>query len=319
MNHPLVSIVCLCHNQARFVSEALHSVFSQTYPNIQLIVVDDASTDNSVAVISEFKSAHPEMEVIFLTNNAGNCKAFNKALALVRGDYVIDFAADDILMPDRVQKQVDFFSNLDAAYGVVFTDATYVNENGRVVKNHYEDLARKKLVKTIPQGDVYRFIIDRYFISSPTMMVRRQVFHELKGYDEALSYEDFDFWVRSSRIFKYGFLNERLTQVRMSPGSMSSGWYRPGDKQLHSTYLVCRKIAELNRTPEEHRALVRRLRYELRQSVFSENVHEAKLFHHFLVELKEAEFADHFLKILNAFRLPLLPLRKWYHKFRYNL
>jgi hypothetical protein len=202
---------------------------------------------------------------------------------------------------------------------VVFTDATYVNEEGRFLRDHYDYLFRKGLLKTIPQGDVYSRIIACYFVCSPTMIVRKKVLDEMSGYDETLSYEDFDFWIRSARNYKYGFLDRKLTKVRRITRSMSTGWYKQGDKQLYSTYLVCKKIASLNRTEEEHKALATRLKYELRQSVFSENFYEADLFYDFLKEIGRAAAVDEFLHTVNKLKLPLSCLRRWYHKLRFGL
>jgi glycosyltransferase involved in cell wall biosynthesis len=318
MNLPLVSVVCLCHNQEAFVEEAVYSVLRQSYPNIQLIIVDDASTDGSVARIKSIVSANPTMEVLLLQENCGNCKAFNRGLVLARGEFIVDFAADDVMMPERIARQVEFFSTLDSSYGVVFTNALYINEKGKVLRDHYLYLFHKNLLKAIPQGDVYRDVVSTYFISSPTMLVRRRVMDELKGYDESLTYEDFDFWVRSARIFKYGFLNERLTKVRRIQRSMSTGWYKPGDKQLHSTYLVCKKVLALNRNGEDNLALAKRLKYELRQSVFSQNFEEADLFYGLLKEIRHVGAFEYFLFVINKLKLPLSFLRTLYHKLKYN-
>jgi glycosyltransferase involved in cell wall biosynthesis len=317
MQKPLVSVVCLCYNQARFVEEAINSVLAQTYANIQLIVVDDASTDNSAAIIREIASKHPTIEHLLLPENLGNCRAFNRALPLARGEFIIDLAADDVFMPDRIERQVEIFSSLDDSFGVVFTDAIYIDEDGKFLREHYAYLFRKNLLKGIPEGDVYRHVLTRYFICSPTMMVRKKVMDDLHGYDESLSYEDFDFWVRSSRIYRYAYLDLKLTKVRRSARSMSVGWYRQGDRQLHSTYLVCRKALTLNRTEEDHRALAWRLKYELRQSVFSENHQEAGLFYALLRQTGRAGVADHLLFQLNKLGLPLAYLRRWYHRMRY--
>lgn len=318
LKKPLVSVVCLCYNQARFVEEAINSVRSQTYDNIQLIVVDDASTDNSAAIIQQIVSKHPSIEYLLLPENVGNCAAFNRGLALAKGEFIIDLAADDVFMPERIERQVEFFSTLDASYGVVFTDAIYIDERGKFLREHYAYLFWKKLLKAIPEGDVYRHVLSRYFICSPTMMVRKQVMDELHGYDETLSYEDFDFWVRSSRNYRYAYLDRKLTKVRRSARSMSTGWYRQGDRQLHSTYLVCKKALLLNRTEEDHRALALRLKYELRQSVFSENRAEADQFYIFLRETGRSGVVDRLLWLLNKFRLPLSYLRHWYHRIKYN-
>jgi glycosyltransferase involved in cell wall biosynthesis len=315
--NPLVSIICLCYNHAHFIEEAIRSVLSQTYSNIQLIIVDDASTDDSATIIHKLIDQHPHVEVLFLKENLGNCKAFNQGLKLAKGDFIVDFATDDVMMPDRITKQVDFFKTLDSSYGVVFTDAIYIDEAGNVLRNHNEYLIRKRLIDEIPQGEIYASVLSTYFISSPTMLSRKEVFASLQGYDEDLAYEDFDFWIRSARNFKYGFLNEKLTKVRQSKRSMSRGWYVPGDKQLHSTFLVCKKARALNRSNEDKLAWVTRVKYELRQSVFSENYVEAELFYNLLKEEKKNDLIDEVLFIINRLHLPLASLRRWYHRIKY--
>jgi hypothetical protein len=239
-------------------------------------------------------------------------------LALAKGEFIIDFATDDVMMPERIARQIQSFSLLDDSYGVVFTDAVYINEHGKVFRDHYEYLFRKRLIKSIPEGDVYKAVLTTYFIASPTMMARKVVMDVLHGYDEELSYEDFDFWIRSSRLFKYKLLNEPLTQIRKIGRSMSAGWYTPGDPQLHSTYVVCRKARALNRTADENMALAKRLKYELRQSVFSQNHQEAILFYKLLKEIRRHSVIDLILYQLNKLRLPLGVLRNLYHQLRFR-
>src|SRR6478609_11745406 len=111
MQPPLVTIICLCYNQHRFVEEAIHSILNQSYRNIQVIVVDDASTDTSAQTIRDIVIKNPEIIFIPLQENLGNCKAFNRGLAEAQGEYIIDFAADDILLPNRIALGVEHFEN----------------------------------------------------------------------------------------------------------------------------------------------------------------------------------------------------------------
>jgi glycosyltransferase involved in cell wall biosynthesis len=317
MDQPLVSVVCLCYNHAPFVEEAIQSVLQQTYHNIEIVVVDDASTDDSPQRIQRLVERFPQLQFFALTSNIGNCAAFNYGLWKTKGSFIIDFATDDVMLPERIQRQVAYFQSLTLDYGVVFTDALYIDVKGKVIRDHFAYLFSKKLLSHIPQGDIYADVLQKYFVPSPTMMVRRKVFEDLKGYDENLSYEDFDFWVRSSRSFKYAFLDATLTKIRKSKQSMSTGWYKRGDPQLHSTYLVCRKAFTLNQTPHEHDALIHRVRYELRQSVLSENRREALLFYNLLKDLKGVRWIDRVVMIIGWSRLPLAGTRKLYHKMRY--
>lgn len=316
MHDPLVTVICLSYNHAKYVAECLESVLSQSYPNIQVIAVDDASTDNTREVIIEFIRDHPSITFLPLSKNSGNCKAFNKGLRLSKGKYIIDLAADDLMLPGKLRNQVDFFEKLDRSYGVVFTNASYCDDKGNFVRNHFDYLFRKKLLDEIPQGDVYKHILSKFFIPPQTMMVRTEVFHSLEGYDEALAYEDFDFWVRSSRIFKYAYLPQITMKIRLGEDSMSRRAYKKGDKQLHSTYLVCKKAVAINQSPEEDVALAKRIMYEIRQSVLSQNRLEAELFYLLLKEIGYGNLGSQLWMLISRLNLPLSPLRDLYQKIR---
>lgn len=317
MERPLVSVICLCYHHAPFIEDAVDSVISQTYQNIEIIIVDDASTDGSKEIIKKICASHPEIRFVDLKENLGNCAAFNRGLKLAKGDFIVDFATDDLFLPDRIEKQIKAFSQLPEDYGVVHTDSIAIDENNHILYQHKDYLLKHGIVDAMPEGEVYKELLQNYFISPPTMLVKREVFEELKGYDEKLAFEDFDFWVRSSRNWKYHYLDEVLTKVRKTKSSKSSGWYKRGDKQLHSTYLVCEKAKKLNRNEAEDQALANRLKFEIRQSVFSENLKETRLFYGLLKELNKVSFTERVLMTIGRLRLPLAPLRKLYHRLRY--
>ena len=124
---PLVSVICLCYNHSKYVIESIESVLSQSYENIELIVVDDASNDGSQAVIRGFLENKPQVSFISLTKNTGNCRAFNIGWQASSGNYIIDLAADDLLLPDSVSIGVGCFLKRDSNYGVHFGDAHIIN------------------------------------------------------------------------------------------------------------------------------------------------------------------------------------------------
>src|SRR5258706_191229 len=217
MELPMVSVICLCYNHAPFVNEAITSVLRQTHPRVQLVVVDDASTDNSLQVIKESILDRPEITFLPLQQNFGNCRAFNKGLAASTGSFIIDLAADDVLMANRVEAGLNAFASLGPDYGVHFSDAELIDEAGNRIGYHSDRFPHG----SIPQGDIYKDLISRYFINSPTMMLRRSVLEKMGGYDESLAYEDFDLWIRSSREWKYAYTPEPLVRKRMLRSSMS--------------------------------------------------------------------------------------------------
>lgn len=260
MADPTVSVICVCYNQARFVLEALQSVMRQNYPNVELLVVDDGSSDDSVAVIRAWLKDYPQVKFFALQTNCGNCKAFNVALAHAKGEFIIDLAADDMLMPERVAEGIKDLRLAGIEYGVHFTDALWINETGKELRLHSDRFPHE----TVPRGNVYKDLVSRFFICSPTMMFKASVIRSLGGYDESLSYEDFDFWIRSSRVVKYCYSPKVLTKKRVVKNSMSQKQFSFINSQLKSTFHVCEKILLLNRSAEEQRALSKRILYEMR-------------------------------------------------------
>ncbi|MEJ8804176.1 glycosyltransferase [Pontibacter sp. H249] len=310
---PLVSIICLCYNHERFLQEALDSVLAQTYQNIEVIVVDDCSTDGSMAIIEANLQKHPQLKFISTGHNRGNCTAFNIGLQASLGEYIIDFATDDVLLPERVAQQVATFQKLDKSYGIVYSDAEYISDDSEHLYYHSQKY------KPAPNGDVFSEVLRRYFICSPTMMVRRSVFDFLGGYDENLYYEDFDFWVRSARKYKYHYMAEVTTRRRIHSSSMSSKWYSKGDRHLASHVLILEKALELIQTPEEKAAMITRLKYEVRQTYFSGNFKQAAqmllLLHQVLPNLPAPYRC---MELLNKYKVNLSVLRKLYYRLRYR-
>ncbi len=262
-SQPLVSIICLCYNQKKYVGAAIRSALAQTYAHIELIVVDDGSSDGSKEEI--YKELYGKsIEFIDIPENIGNCAAFNKGLARSSGEYILDLAADDLLLPMRVEIGLQDFAAAGPKAGVHFSDAFIVDEEGQPLGTHYSRDKDGKLVTAVPTGDVYLELIGKYFICPPTMMFKREVLDQIGGYDETLAYEDFDFWIRSSRNFEYIFNRAPLTKKRIVRNSDSQRQFAFRSKHSYSTFRVCQKIFHLNQTIEEDHALVKRCWYEFR-------------------------------------------------------
>ncbi|RLD23484.1 MAG: hypothetical protein DRI71_05190, partial [Bacteroidetes bacterium] len=236
--------------------------------NIELIVVDDASTDNSQQVIRKRLLSFPEVKFIPLTENIGNCKAFNIGWQASSGDYVIDLAADDMLYPKRVALGVECFIERGSDFGVHFTDAQLIDKSGTIIGVHETS---KYFTDEVPQGIVFRSLLSKYFINPVTMMYSKTLLDYLGGYDESLAYEDFDLWVRSSKKFKYCYSNQVLVAKRDLHTSHGSKQYRPGSKILSSTFKVCEKAYLLCEDKDDFSALRKRINYELKMAVTSLN------------------------------------------------
>lgn len=265
---PLVSIICLCYNHEQYVVEAINSVLSQTYDNIELIVIDDASTDNSQQVIRDHLQKFSDVKFIQLPSNGGNCKAFNIGWQASSGEYVIDLAADDILFPERVSVGVDSFIENGPNFGVHFTDAQMIDNNGTVIREHK---TTSFFSHEVPQGYIFKELLSKYFVNPVTMMYSKALLEFLGGYDESLKYEDFDLWVRSSKKYKYCYTEQILVSKRVLHGSHGDNQYRPGSKILPSTFKVCQKAYSMCEDHNDFMALLTRINYELKMSIYSLN------------------------------------------------
>ena len=131
---PLVSVIIPTYNRAKFLAHALQSVFSQDYPFIEIIVVDDASSDGT----KEYLLALPSVVPIFFTKHKGQCSARNAGLDAAQGKYIQMLDSDDALIPGIIKKHVEFLEahpEIDLVYGDLILSNTYAMENSLVKKN----------------------------------------------------------------------------------------------------------------------------------------------------------------------------------------
>ncbi len=308
---PLVSIICISYNHERYIIEALKSVFDQSYENLEIIICDDSSTDSSQQVIRDFVAGKENIKLQLNSSNIGYTSTFNQAFDLSKGDYIVDFALDDVMHAEFISKSVEQLQKVDAECGVCFSNANYINESSDILANHNEELRKKGLLKEVPHGDVFEEILKRYFICTPTMMIHRSVLERLNGYDSDLEFEDFDFWVRSSRFTKYTYLDEVLMSKRKVKTSMSAFQYDfRRNHQLQSTLIVCHKAHQLCKTNTEFQALRERVRHELGHCITSGASELAGEFFELLKSLKESTFRLMMYKTLLVLKLDYRFLNK---------
>ena len=219
---PLVSIVALCYNHDAFVEEALDSILAQTYPNIELIIIDDASADKSVSIINNWIGKNnPACNFIVHKNNQGTCKTLNESLKLVNGKYFQGFACDDIMMPTKIEEQVRFLEN-NTDYIAVCSNAEVVDKNSKTIKKqHFND----DFVFPEP-GKVFDAVLNGHqnhwqVVHSPTVLMRTEVFGFVGYYPEDILQEDFYMWLRISSRFKIGYAPAITMKYRQHGKSLS--------------------------------------------------------------------------------------------------
>src|SRR5437867_2727496 len=203
-NDPLVTAFVGCYNHSRFVEECLDSVRHQTYPNLEVIIFDDRSKDNSVAVIDTWlKKQRLDWQFVPHTKNIGICASLNEVLRLARGKYISMIAADDVWLPDKTARQVEMMERLPEDVGVVYSDAFQIDENGATLPQMFIEAQRNLAVP--PKGFLFDVLLEGNFIPAMTTLIRRECFTQVGTYDEDLCFEDWDMWMRISRKFRFAY------------------------------------------------------------------------------------------------------------------
>ena len=214
---PLVSIVIPCYNHEKYVQECIKSVIEQDYENIELIIIDDGSKDESVNKIQELV---PQCEKRFsrfefrTRPNKGLCATLNEALAWCEGEFYSPIASDDIMFTYKIRLQVDAFKKKDDEKLVgVFGGIELIDE--------YSSLIKRKKAKS--KFYFYQDIILRKArLYTPTSLIRRDVVLGVKGYDERFDIEDLQLWLKlSSRGYFFYTIDKVLVKYRQDSTSLS--------------------------------------------------------------------------------------------------
>lgn len=268
---PLVSIVCLCYNHDRFLLESLNSILNQSYKNIEIIIVDNNSTDNSVQIIEDWiEDNNLTIQFIKHPANIGNNRAFNHAAKVAKGSFLIDFATDDVLLQEAVETQVEtFLKNPEAS--LVFGNAEVINEKGKHLHYFFSVDKNKKVTDTAIKSTTYETILrGGNCMCSVSSMVKRACFEKINGYDEELFYEDLDLWIRLSRHNQFVFIDQPLVQKRLVVNSQSSYFNKKKNdyalKINSTTYKVLKKAFAMNRKKSEYKALLKRVHHEIKHN-----------------------------------------------------
>lgn len=268
----LVSVVCTCYNHARYIQDALNSVVRQSHSHLELIIIDNGSRDDSANIIQQWSDHYRgsmAVHTILRPVPLNYCQSFNQALAMVKGKYVIDLSGDDVLLPDHVATAVN---TLESHPNRVYFSNALLEEEGKPTSTFYPvDKEGKPLVE-VASGDIYQQVIHQTVVCAATLVFPKATLLEEGGYDENLSYEDFDILVRLARKYHFAFDAHIGVKKRILDSSFSSQQYRRKNSiMLPSTLKVCYKILGMNQTAQENEALVSRLMFEAKHALASAN------------------------------------------------
>src|SRR5271165_4170551 len=220
MANPLVSTIVTSYNQSRFVVETLESVKAQTYNATQFIIVDDCSSDDSVAIIDRWLRDNG-IDCVFIRHeeNKGICKSLNEALTVANGKYIAMVASDDVWLPDKLERQVEIMESQPVSVGVLYSDAFQMDDHGHALPDMFIEAHRK--LAEMPQGLILDTLLAGNFIPAMTTLIRRSCYDEVGLYDESLPWEDWDMWLRIARQYSFVYSPAPSARYRIHDKSLS--------------------------------------------------------------------------------------------------
>lgn len=212
----LVSVCINAYNSADVIGETIESVLNQTYKNLQIIIVDDCSTDNTAEIVKSYDD--DRIELYTLPKNFNISNANNECLHRARGEYIAHIDSDDIWVEDKIEKQIKFLEE-NPYYGACFTYATLMDKAGRIFasgelpESFLTLFDRENMTQA---GFVRKFYDSSNFLCHSSMVMRKSIYEKLGDHDLTMNkLHDFDYWIRMNFICPLYIYPEKLVLYRI--------------------------------------------------------------------------------------------------------
>lgn len=204
----LVSVILPTYNRAELLKRAIRSVLEQKYTDLECIIIDDASTDNTIHIMELFDDSR----LIYLhhKNNLGTSAARNTGIAFAKGDLIAFLDDDDEWLPSKLEKQVPFIKSLPLEVGMIYCWINYYDDIGTLIKEHHPTY----------RGYIFPLVLDRQRIGGcPTLIVRREILKKVGGFDiNLIRGNDGDFIRRVCLNYEVDFISEVLVKAHFNHG-----------------------------------------------------------------------------------------------------
>lgn len=213
-NNEMVSVIIPVYNSAKYIAETMRSAINQTYKNIEIVLVDDCSKDNSKEIIESFMNENNNIIYFQQEKNRGAALSRNKALDLAKGRYVAFLDSDDLWYPEKIEKQLHIMQEKNIAF--CYTAYKIVDSKGSVIKNKTKIIERAE----------YKNLLKRTIISTPTVVIDRHLVGDLKMPNRRTG-QDYAYWLLLLRNVKVAYgIDEALVTVRIRNGSLSKNKFQ---------------------------------------------------------------------------------------------
>jgi glycosyltransferase involved in cell wall biosynthesis len=215
-NYPLISILLPAYNHEQFISKTLNSILADNYPNKELIIINDGSTDSTGKILESWTREYKnEFKITYISReNKGVTNTLNDLVSVSMGEYILFIHSDDYLLPDGIIKRLDYLLN-NPLICAVFADCNVVDAVGNLIaESGLSGFYTANKSKLSSEEKLKKEIITNWSVPGGTLMVKRKVFDNYK-YNPEYLVEDLDFYLRFSSLNQIGFLDEKVSAYRI--------------------------------------------------------------------------------------------------------
>jgi len=211
---PELSVIIPTYNRADLLKRAVDSVLTQSYSDYEVIIVDDGSTDQTDAILEEYRRKNGDVVKTFRQKNSGKSIALNEALALAKGEWIAFLDSDDYWHPKKLERQFEAIRRFGDSYGVCFTDGRYINNpNLPMTLFEYSSWKYAPDMGVIPDA-LDLILIGNHGVYMQTMIVKKELVFQAGLFDPKLKVShDTDFFFHLARLTKFCFVNETLAYI----------------------------------------------------------------------------------------------------------
>jgi glycosyltransferase involved in cell wall biosynthesis len=243
----LVSVIVAVYNGEKYIRETMDSILNQAYRDLEIIVINDGSTDSTSEIINSYIKLDPRVKML-THQNKGVSISRNRGIQCSKGDFIAPCDADDIWYPQKIEKQVAVMESSNTI-GLVYGWTKHIDANG--IPTGYNFVQSKS-------GHVFYSMLEQELIGSGSVpLLRRSALEEVGLYPEFNQLEDFDLYLRIAEKWEFGVVEDFVTQYRQIPESNSRNF-----KLMEANYEnIMQRIA--NNHPELSSDLIRRHRSQV--------------------------------------------------------